>query len=77
MQTAVIRLSDTKTSKRKSSMEYAVVESAIGVKLLRLACHSINYMTLVVNMKPKQAYVELKSLLTLFGLRALSLISTR
>ena len=64
----MIRLSDTKTSKRKSSLEHAIVESSIGAKVLRFACSKVDCHAPILGMTPKQAYVELKSILNLFSL---------
>ena len=65
---AVIRLIDTKTSKRKCVDECAVVDSALAVKALRKAMKGKPKSTTVRSLSIPKIRAMLKELLNLFGL---------
>jgi hypothetical protein len=67
---AVIRLIDTKTSKRKASDECVVVESMFAIKVLKKACMLRRMGQTVLARSPAQARALFKKLLQLFDLSA-------
>ena len=65
---AIIKLVDTKTSKRKVADECVVVESKVGVRLLREACSLVKPGQSILDMPAARARNILRELLMFFEL---------